>query len=605
MANAETLATAGRPFGIKNPQRPWGFAHLALAALIAILWLSRLSFSEGEPPSPEPGDSFWAPMVLFLDRFLADFWILLSTIVAAVGFAVHLYAGLNALAFFSEEANAPSDILNGEKSVRELLIGSSVGSTYPVPHGLARLIAGPLPRLGYVTPADSRPAKGVYALIIGLALAPLLFLLPCDVSAVSVSAVVAVIAIASIIRLSAVFMSAPDIAGSHQEIQEDMARGVLDKRTHLTKAGDPSGLYDAVRDLLVDEYCVEKRLREPLIEQRRKVGANSEDNQVDANLVVETHMTLATPEWSGRGNALVLTVGAVILGLVVWALWLFGHRIAGEFSSRLVFLGAALVGGYLYFRLIGLAFSAFNTFRFESDLYWVETKGSWQRTHLGFGGSFDSVKSEREGISSDLRIKLWGTRVVSECCPPSDRVFGHHSGGGALRAPRRLITTVDDSSFTDRFNDLLDMIEDYRDQSGNLTPPLPNENLGTMVRTSAEIEYHKEKARETARSEVHARLQQPEDRPRLEGPYQESDSSPGDVTDTPKNQPPTASPPSLTTDDYEKTASDVPPPPPVPHRGEGQPADTDSQTDEPPALAADTEDHDIDRFDPSEWTLDD
>ena len=204
-----------------------------------------------------------------------------------------------------------------------------------------------------------------------------------------------------------------------------------EENLHVINAGDPGGLHQSVRNHLTEELRIRKFQNRTLDEQAPTSGGQAETHAVQAAILVETQ-PLPVPardtravrrRWptrefrrDGRRRrplgplhhpGQVLDVAAVAVTAITWGLWLYAHR-CGTLLGCGVVLATWFVGLGVGRTLIRLAYSAWNTYRFYSDLYWVEFEGTRHSTRVGVSGGFGRLTSERQGVSSDLWVKLKG-----------------------------------------------------------------------------------------------------------------------------------------------------------------------------------------------------
>jgi hypothetical protein len=465
------MPVSANTLGLENPQKPLGYSQLALSGGVLLLAIVRAVFLLRTPVSS--GD--------FEIPYVVGWGAVIGAAIAGLG---HLAVGIRALLTFVVQAGAPAELNRARATVSQLLSDRTIVDTYERPRSVFQLLLFRLaPRFIYLTPGFRRLVPGlgggIFVLLLVLLASPLLF----AVAGPATTWLLVVLTIASASRLAALSCATPSIPD---------ASFVAEQHHHLTKAGDPHGLFQQA-------YHAIEKFREGTFRNRTlrkelpRFGTNSQDNQVEGELLIETQpMPLRSPESSPR-SALLLEASAVALGMLAWGLLLFSSMVT-DLSTRasiMTYLAGGL-GLLACWRHFELASGIRNTFLFRSDLYWLRIEGSYTVTKLGPTGGGGTITSERESFMSDLRVVLYGSRIVSECTVPYGSLPKPQDASGlegeiALCSPRLIVTTCSGEDFRSRLYAVLRTLEDYRDTGGQLRAPDFDENLAQVLNLNAQI----------------------------------------------------------------------------------------------------------------------
>lgn len=167
---------------------------------------------------------------------------------------------------------------------------------------------------------------------------------------------------------------------------------------------------------------------------------------------------------------------------------------------------AALVALLLSRQMFGRALDLLQVFRFESQLFWIDLKGTFTSSTIGVGdGRGGQFFAERRSIQSDTYVHAFGTTIVTEC-----------SGADALRAPRYIVDTAPDDAFANAFAKLLGGMPKFQDSTTAL-PTIAFEKPGVKEILQANQQIVANTARVSADAQV-AALGAPPSLPRLVEP---------------------------------------------------------------------------------------
>jgi hypothetical protein len=280
-------------------------------------------------------------------------------------------------------------------------------------------------------------------------------------------------------RLLALWAAAAEATAGDQNFQKHLTRGVRELKppAHLKNAGDPRSLYQEARILLLEEFRHNDLRNRTIDEQAPQVGdGGTTDTMVQTSLLVETQPLALNKVRRTSLPTSILDVAAVLLGVFSWSLWLYAHR-APTIVLFLTTLALWLITLKLCLDLFGLAFSAHSTYRFHSHVFWVEFEGNCQKTTVAIGGALGPISSQREGFSSDLRLKLLGASLITECHPAGRFLFFRRGETDSLHAPRHIISAPKDREFVKRFDEVRARLVGFRDESNKPPTPEANEEL--------------------------------------------------------------------------------------------------------------------------------
>jgi hypothetical protein len=475
-----SMPVSSNSLHLENPLRGYGFAHLILAGGILVLALLRLVVS--------PLSDRLAPLELL--------WIgLVPVAVAVLG---HGFVGLRALVSFTVQAGAPALIHKAAHAVPQLLLHRTISDTYERPvKFLEQLIFHFLPQYIYLTPANRRVLTGIRGLLLTLLAGgvALVFLGPAG-TWLLVPPLLALVA-----RAAALHASTPEIP---------RCEDVCEQAHHLTRAGDPIGLFHHTR-MVLETFREKDFQNRVLLSQLPQVGANAASNRTEADLAIETQpLPLAPPR--GPRNAQIMDLAGVVLGLLAWGLFLSLWGV--PYADPRVWVAGFLAAGLALLCALGcfrIAFGLHNTFRFRSDLYWLSFEGSYHVLKLGPTGGHGTLSAVRDCFQSDLRLFARGVRVVTECTAPYGSMRSWEKGAGlagdlALRTPRYVVATDPDREFRGRLGYLIQELDAYRDEGGKLRAPDLDENLANLIAMNAQIQQLQAQAQGQALAQLHQGL---------------------------------------------------------------------------------------------------
>jgi hypothetical protein len=496
---ANAMPVSSRQLQIDNPLRPWG-GTLVLLGLVLLVEVTAATL--WHTPDLEPSQARPAGMVL--------------VVVAVVAGLALIFVGIRAIVLFVVPADAPAPIGGALEVLPTLLGPHTIADTYQHPSLLQALLHGLWPRFTHLT----RPSR---LLLDGLAfrlwLAPLpalLFLLPLQPQTPwLIAAWLGVLGFALVIHLAAVLLSGVEVPRCD----------VADRSGRSTTAGNPVDLFHHLVTV-VGELREGRFPSRTWKEQPPSVGARAVNNQFDAELLIETQPLPLT----GRGGAaaLLLDVGGLLLGAVGCGMLLWLTALPDR-QEAVVAVGGGLTALVLAWRFLTHAHRLHGSFRFRSDLFWVQFRGSYGVSEVGLGnGDGGRFFSRTTRIQSDLHWTVHATRVVSESSPPEwwsryrrrrrarqrGEVFveGTPLDRTALGSPRVVVEACDnDPDFLDRLDRLLKELREYRDPGGRLVGlDLTDDGVRQLVEANLRLTQLHHQATLPAMREEQPLLVQPE-----------------------------------------------------------------------------------------------
>lgn len=379
------------------------------------------------------------------------------------------FSGLHRLLSFFIPVGVPGELDGASETTRQLFVHRIFGHfdrrTSLADKALVRLV----PRLMYLTNPGMkllRAASSWRALIwCGLAFLLTAFSRPyMDWP----WAVIMVVIAAKIIYALALFMLTPPQPGL--QVSED--------RQHFEDTGNPVNLFNHIEKIATE-------LRHGTFPNRVHGRAEPDITNVQPNVTSKFNggYVFETQPWpvarSGNRPAFLLGIAAVVAGTAAIAMLLFvpeapPANVAPPWSLAWV-LTALTVGGYGG-RFFARALDLLQTFRFKSNLFWIDLKGSFASSAIGIGdGRGGQFYAERRSIQSDTHIVSYGAAIITEA-----------SGPNALRAPRIVVNTTTDDAFTNAFAQLLGGMATFKDSTSTL-PTIALEKSGVKDLVQANL----------------------------------------------------------------------------------------------------------------------
>jgi fumarate reductase subunit C len=420
-------------------------------------------------PGAQRGPDVWLDMTLLLIITTAT----LTASIACLSVVVRAFARSWAILW---PAGAPADLGNTDKILTDLLFHHTLRETYRNPTKVMRVLASLVSvRFRYLRDRPRRVLKtierstmpwclslallSVLAIIFGTSIFEHSSLsntfwqnylesrLPLPV------ALLIVFAMVTGFRAMTVVASTP--RAPNIQVRETLLR--------VTNSGNPAAFYQYLET--VSQRMRFRRFQNRIIRKRPpKVGRISlgETEEFEAELVFETQ-----PEALNQGrdvSALLLEVGGASLLCLGHAMVIFVVDCAigpGGLSS----LGYQLIAGLLAIivgiRMIRESDVFTFVYQFESDVFWVELKGTCTASRSGIGdGRGGQLFAERVTMQSDVRVKILGGRVLTECEGSEAR--------RALRTPRTILDCCQTVAFQRRFDDLVHALVSYEDSGGQI-----------------------------------------------------------------------------------------------------------------------------------------
>lgn len=446
--------------GLRNPHHYFGCTDTVIGGVVAVLTLVRFVGSLVAPIE------FWEwPFLIML-----------------LGYAARrIYVGLRLIVHGFVDALGPGPISRADHTIAELLEHKRIW-TYGRPQGLvAELLHQLTPGLNYLTPPFQALRDGSVHQIT-IAVLAFLALLATPYLGWATVPLLLVATVALAIRMTAIRLAVGYLSGDQPAVE------VYDGKEHLTEAGNPIDFFNSL--CVATESLQERGYRNRVLFQKPPaVGSNATTNRCEADLVLETQPVPLTDQRSTSRTVLLLDIGGAALeclGVAILLAMLPGYT---TFSTAFLLFMAALVAWDAGTRFRLLAQGLLCTFRFRSDLFWLRIEGSYVVNEVAVGGGLNGfVSTKGQAFRSDLFVKVYGTRIISECGPPLRgffaRLWGNPSAAEAVLqyAPRYVLSAHLDPDYQDRLRWLLGQLRTYRDQSENLRAPnLDSQRMSQLV----------------------------------------------------------------------------------------------------------------------------
>ncbi|HSH17216.1 MAG TPA: hypothetical protein VLD18_14335 [Verrucomicrobiae bacterium] len=236
---------------------------------------------------------------------------------------------------------------------------------------------------------------------------------------------------------------------------------VSEERRHFEHTGNPVNFYNHI-----DKTATELRrgtFPNRVFEPRKEPDVTNVQPGVTSKFAAD--LVFETQPWpvarSGSLPALLLGLAAVVAGAVAVALLLYPPAAPAADAAPPWLLGrvlTALTAAVYCGRFFARALDLLQVFRFESNLFWVELKGSFASSAIGLGdGRGGQFFAERRSIQSDTYAVVHAAKIITEA-----------SGRDALRAPRIVVNTTTDEDFANAFAKLLGGMTTFQDSTSTL-----------------------------------------------------------------------------------------------------------------------------------------
>jgi hypothetical protein len=459
----DSMPIAPHDLGLKNTQQRFGYTLLASGGVVAALGAVCLLRAAGAESSVHE--------------------VAVAAVVTLLAFR-RVYVGANLVLAVMVDTVGPAGIGGDHTVLRELLLHRRIW-TYQRPRGLIRsLFYRFQPRIVYLTPPYRSLLDGLTPNLLVLAVT-----LAATVAAGAPAVPLLVVASTALFcRWIALHRAIRGLPSQSPPVETHEAP------EHLTGAGNPADLYHHVR--IAFEQLREKQFQNRMLMDRRPVlGNQAATNQCDADLMVETQ---PVPEAdSGRQPAAALWLDAcgAILEVAGYATLLFVAQWAETAERQGWLAGAALLAVAYGSRFLLIAQRIHYTFRFRSDVIWLNFTGSYVLNRVAIGGGLTGLPStEGQVVKSDLHVFVRGSRLLTECSPPSgtfrDQLFGttRPAEQTLQSAPRYLVSAAMDEMFKSRLNWIVANVLHYADVGTQLrTPDLMSPDAQQLLSANAQL----------------------------------------------------------------------------------------------------------------------
>lgn len=535
--------------GLENSQQRLGGALLLVGTSVGLLVLLRYS-ALAESPLLAWDAATLAGLTLFAIR--------------------RCYVGLRLLfaRIVDTQGPAPLDHL----LVKDLLRKHTLLLTH-LPGGLGGDMLHRLaPRVYFLSPDCQGLGRGIllhllFGLAVGVGLfyaGPLVLPLACVVGAALIGRVLALrAAVAASSQLPQPLTGASP-AGQPPGVE------IMERREHLTNAGNPVDLYFRLRNSF-EELREQMFPNTFLCNRDPVVGVNAPSNKVIADLLVETQPMAVARGGHSAATPLILESFGALLEVTAGGLLLWAESASGGWNGQMAWRLAGLLALWYGSAFLLMAHRMLCSFRFRSDVIWLQFEGTYQWQRLAVGGGLAGLpSSEAQSVKSDMYLYVWATRLISECIPQANSVVGQLLGAANLAtktvqtAPRYVVRAQKDAAFKERLDRILKAAIGFEDDSTRLrTPDLQASDVQHMVLTGLNILSAQQAASSQRPPQSLA------GQPRTVSSAQPSLPSPSPQappTARPKVQPPAGPPPGPVATPQTPQRGTLPPPPPPPRK---------------------------------------
>jgi hypothetical protein len=268
---------------------------------------------------------------------------------------------------------------------------------------------------------------------------------------------------------------------------------VSEERRHFDHTGNPVNFYNHVDKIATD-------LRRDAFPNRVHERAEPDVTNVQPGVTSKfsAGLVFETQPWpvprSGQLPALLLGLAGVVAGAAAVGLFLHVPPIPTVDAAPPWALARVLTGTTAAFycgRFFARALDLLQVFRFESKLFWIDLKGSFSSSSIGLGdGRGGQFFAERRSIQSDTYAVLHAAQIITEA-----------SGRNALRAPRIVVNTRADASFTSAFAQLLERMTTFEDSTSTL-PTIALDKAGVKQLVQANLAVTEGMARATSQGSL-------------------------------------------------------------------------------------------------------
>lgn len=473
---------------LRSPYRLHGALQLLLCAvLVALVWMVWPDFYPNFQAVRE---------ALAADRPEPDPELVFRTLIQGLGLMIAAYlvlrnafGGLTRLLSFFVPVGVPGTLDKFEETARQLFVDRVFGRfawrTSLVDKAFVRLA----PRMMYLTRPGMNLLRAASSLrgFFWCGLAFLAVALARPAMDWPWGVLVVVIAAKAVFALALFLLTPP------QPVVQ-----VSEERRHFEHTGNPVNFYNHIDKIATElrRGTFPNRVCEPKKEPDVTNVQPGVTSKFAADLLFETQ-PWPLPR-SGPLPALLLGIAAVVAGTAAVALLLYVPAAPAADAAPPWLLGRLLTAltaasycGRFFARALDL-----QVFRFESNLFWIELKGSFASSAIGLGdGRGGQFFAERRSIQSDTYAVVHAAKIITEA-----------SGRGALealKAPRIVVNTTTDEDFTNAFAKLLGGMTTFQDSTSTL-PIISLDKSGVKDLVQANLAVTEGMARASAQASLPA-----------------------------------------------------------------------------------------------------
>ena len=419
-----STSVSSSSLGLKSPLRPLGMARLAAAGCVLVLVAVSSVIDLAQP----------------VER---------SVVFARCGmgllFALTLAAsGLRTLLAFVPQGDVPGSLRQGAAGARTLLEKKSITGTYDQPTSLMGLLIYRLvPRFAFLTPPHRQTIQGI-----GIRL---LLLIASVVAAGFVSGAALWLTLIVATELGARWAA---VIVAHPE--QPATTGVRELRDHLGDKGDPVGLFHHLRHCC-EKFRVGDFPNRQLAESPPHVAEQVRDARIEGEYFLETQpLPMSASGWDG----IVLATAAVILAVLGSGLLLLTPLVGTITLAGVAAMASGVIGVLASATCFRLAYVCLCSLRFQSDLFLIRMRGTYNTTRVG-------SQFQRTSFQSDVYLDVYSARIVSELAPSSGSGW---QIADVLKSSRLIVTVQDDELPASRMSELVHSAWTYQDQASSARP---------------------------------------------------------------------------------------------------------------------------------------
>lgn len=425
-----SIAVSSSSLNLKNPLRPLGWARLVAAGGIACV----VAISIGIAFVQSSSDS--TRMVVIGRSALGIF------------FALSLAAsGLRTLLAIVPQGDVPGPLKQGPTGATNLLEKKLIAGTYDQPRSLIGLmIYHMVPRFAFLTPPHRQVLHGI-----GIRLFWLTF---------SVAAAFFVGPAThwwTMILLTELMARWIAVVVAHPE--QPATTGIRERRDHLGDKGDPAGLYHHLRHVC-ERFRAGDFPNRCLSDKAPHVSEQVRDARIEGEYFVETQ---PVPVDAPGKDGMVLAVAGVVLSLLGSGLLLLTPLAASLTAGSVVAMGSGAIGMAAAAASFRLAFICLAAMRFQSDLFLMRVRGTYNTTRVG-------AQYQRTSFQSDVYLDLFSARMISELAPGRGHLAAIGQLSDVLRSSRLVVTVLDEELLGGRMSELVHSAWNYQDQASSARP---------------------------------------------------------------------------------------------------------------------------------------